>query len=133
MCHDSDASWCVYLSDHKNHPVMLRHIESCFWYLSTTRNDKCFRCKVYPRKLVGVQLIQIHSGYQLRDNLARVASETDAGSPIDVLPWVSRMTLDIIGLAGESIYYGSLTHVDSFIQGSVTILALQMRKHHRMN
>ncbi|KAK0191337.1 cytochrome P450 [Armillaria mellea] len=43
----------------------------------------------------------------LRDNLARVASETDAGSSIDVLPWVSRMTLDIIGLAGFGYDFGA--------------------------
>ncbi|SJL01582.1 uncharacterized protein ARMOST_04904 [Armillaria ostoyae] len=43
----------------------------------------------------------------LRDNLARVAFETDAGSPIDVLPWVSRMTLDIIGLAGFGYDFGA--------------------------
>ncbi|KAK0206158.1 cytochrome P450 [Desarmillaria ectypa] len=43
----------------------------------------------------------------LRDNLARVASEADPGSSIDVLPWVSRMTLDIIGLAGFGYDFGA--------------------------
>jgi hypothetical protein len=42
---------------------------------------------------------------QLRDvmslEIAKDPAETTTGARLDVMPWLSRMTLDVIGLAGE--------------------------------
>jgi len=44
---------------------------------------------------------------QLRDVLSTMTAASEHAARIDIMPWLSRMTLDVIGLAGMFLTEGS--------------------------
>jgi hypothetical protein len=49
---------------------------------------------------------------QLKSALANVAIQPQGQSKLDILPWVRRVTLDIIGQAGFDYNFDSLANID---------------------
>ena len=96
------------------HPAKLIHLEMssepCIWTSSRPRAHRDICAKINSSDFYGFLLsfpFLIKNIYQLRDIWAEEISKGQG--QIDVLSWLSKMTLDVIGLAGLFISFVPLS------------------------
>lgn len=84
--------------------------ESCIWPYPSSSPDRNIHREVHPGKknrMISSQPHYSHSPHnfllsQLRDLWSHEIAKPDFKGRIDVLRWLSKMTLDVIGQAGAS-------------------------------
>ena len=113
-------------------------LEPCFWPNSASSTHRDFLRQGYSGMCCSFYIDNpgtLRRIYQLRDiwssEIAKDPTTTITSTRIDVVPWLTKVTLDIIGLTGK-IAPQSNTHADEE-QDSTTTLKPSSRVDYRMN
>jgi hypothetical protein len=80
-------------------------VEPRLWTRSDPRTNGHFHQQIDPGKLGFFLTLDMDvdlAVFQLRDVWSTMTAASEHTTRIDIMPWLSKMTLDVIGLAGMS-------------------------------